>query len=314
MNLQLFAISIVLALSAVAPLRAEVKPNSLFSDNAILQRDQGIPVWGTAGEGEEISVDFAGQHESTVAKDGKWRVQLKAMPANSTPQTMTIRGENTIAIKNILVGDVWVASGQSNMERQLGLRVGQKPIKNWEAEVAAANYPEIREYYVPEQLAYSPKAEAGGNWQVCSPQTVGDFSAVGYFFAAISIWRRRCRSECCSPPGAARWRKPGPAAKHSNRCQISRPIWSKCSKWRKTRTRWLRDLRSNWNAGMRRTIRLVRTGRPPTSRRQIGERSNCLVLGNRPAYRTTTAWYGSARRLNFLLSGLDRGQSCTSAQ
>jgi sialate O-acetylesterase len=183
MKLQTLAVSIVLALSAVAPLRAEVKPNSLFSDNAVLQRDQGIPVWGTAGEGEEVSVDFAGQHASTVAKDGKWRVQLKAMPANSTPQTMTIRGENTIAIKNILVGDVWVASGQSNMERQLGMRAGQKPIENWEAEVAAANYPEIREYYVPEQTAYSPKAEAGGNWQVCTPQTVGDFTAVGYFFA-----------------------------------------------------------------------------------------------------------------------------------
>jgi len=183
MNIQSFAFSLVVGLSSVAPLHAEVQPNSLFTDNAVLQRDQVVPVWGTADEGEAISVDIAGQHVSTVAKDGKWRVQLEPMPANSAAQTMIIRGKNTVAVKNILVGDVWVASGQSNMERQLGLRAGQKPIENWEAEVAAANYPSIREYYVPEHLAYSPKADAGGQWRVCSPHTVADFSAVGYFFA-----------------------------------------------------------------------------------------------------------------------------------
>jgi sialate O-acetylesterase len=183
MRIQSIALGCIVGLSAIAPAHAEVKPNSLFADNSVLQRDQAVPVWGTAREGEAITVDFAGQTVSTVAGDGKWRVQLDPMPANSTPQTMTIRGDNTVAIKNVLVGDVWVASGQSNMERQLGPRAGQKPIDNWEAEVVAANYPAIREYYVPEHLAYSPTEDAGGTWRVCSPQTVADFSAVGYFFA-----------------------------------------------------------------------------------------------------------------------------------
>ncbi len=183
MSRQKFSLAIVISLLAIASVHADVKPNSLFADNAVLQRDQVLPVWGTAGEGEAITVDFAGQHVSTVAKGGKWRVELDPLPASFTPQTMTIRGDNTIAIKNVLVGDVWVASGQSNMERQLGPRPGQKPIENWQAEVAAAKYPAIREYYVPEHLAYSPTEDAGGTWRVCSPETVADFSAVGYFFA-----------------------------------------------------------------------------------------------------------------------------------
>jgi sialate O-acetylesterase len=167
----------------VSAAHAEVTPNSLFADNAVLQRAKEIPVWGTARDGETVTVEFAGQSDSTVAKDGKWVVRLKPMQANATPQTLTIRGDNIVTLKNIVVGDVWVASGQSNMERQLGLRAGQQPIENWKAEVAAADHPLIREYYVPEHLAYTPAADAGGQWRVCSPQTVAEFSAVGYLFA-----------------------------------------------------------------------------------------------------------------------------------
>lgn len=105
------------------------------------------------------------------------------MNANAKPQRMTITGDNTISLSNILIGDVWVASGQSNMERQLGLRPPEKPIENWEAEVAAADCPQIREYYVPGHLAYAPADDANGQWKLCSSQTVSDFSAVGYFFA-----------------------------------------------------------------------------------------------------------------------------------
>jgi len=162
---------------------AEVKPNSIFSDNAVLQRDIAIPIYGTANEGEKITVEFAGQEVSTVAKDGKWRVMLQPMKANAVPQTMTIRGENVLEIANVLVGDVWVASGQSNMERQLGLREGQKPIENWQAEAAGVDLPQIRQFYVPEHLALTPTADANGKWTVCSPKTAPDFSAVGFFFA-----------------------------------------------------------------------------------------------------------------------------------
>ncbi len=182
---QAIALQLVMAMVAasVPAVYAEVQPNSLFSDNAVLQRGKEIPVFGTARDGERVTVEFAGQKVSTVAKDGKWMVRLQPMRVETTPQSMTIRGDNTVTLKNILVGDVWVASGQSNMERQLGPRVGQKPIENWEAEVAAADHPLIREYYVPLHLSYTPTTDAGGKWRVCSPQTVADFSAVGYFFA-----------------------------------------------------------------------------------------------------------------------------------
>ena len=183
MRLKAFASTVIILVSFLAPLRSEVKPNSVFTDNAVLQRDIALPVYGTANDGEKITVEFAGQKVSTVAKDGKWRVSLKPMRVNATPQSMTIRGDNTITISNLLVGDVWVASGQSNMERQLGLRGGQKPIENWQAEAAQANYPQIRQYYVPLQLAKSPAADANGKWTVCSPQTAPDFCAVGFFFA-----------------------------------------------------------------------------------------------------------------------------------
>ena len=98
---------------------ADVKPNSLFNDNAVLQRDCVVPIWGTAQDGEKITVEFTGQKVSTVAKDGKWMVRLKPLQAGG-PFTMTITGDNTITLTNILVGDVWVAGGQSNMERPLG--------------------------------------------------------------------------------------------------------------------------------------------------------------------------------------------------
>jgi sialate O-acetylesterase len=179
-SLQLVAAMVAVLASAA---HADVTPNSLFTDNAVLQRGKEIPVWGTARGGETVTVEFAGQKVSTVAKDGKWLVRLKPMQASAAPHTLTIRSDNTVTLTNIVVGDVWVASGQSNMERQLGPRVGQQPIENWEAEVAAANHPMIREYYVPEHMAYAPLADAGGQWRVCSPQTVADFSAVGYFFA-----------------------------------------------------------------------------------------------------------------------------------
>jgi sialate O-acetylesterase len=168
----------------LAPLvHADVRPNSLFADNAVLQRGRGFPVWGKAREDEAVTVEFAGQKLSTVCKDGQWKVRLKPMKADATPQMMTITGDKTITLTNILIGDVWVASGQSNMERQLGPRVRQPLIPNWEAEVAAANYPQIREYYVPEHFAFAPVMDANGKWALCSPGTVKDFSAVGYFFA-----------------------------------------------------------------------------------------------------------------------------------
>ena len=174
------ATALLLAGAACAP--AEVKPNSLFSEGAVLQRDMALPVWGTAKDGERVTVQIAGQRVSTAAVNGKWMVRLTPLKAGG-PYTLVVSGENTITLTNILIGDVWVCSGQSNMERQLGPRPPQKPIVQWEQEVAAANYPAIRQFFVPHVLSPSAKADVQGRWTVCSPATVKDFSAVGYFFA-----------------------------------------------------------------------------------------------------------------------------------
>jgi len=142
-----------------------------------------MPVWGTAASGEKITVRFAGQVVSTIATNGTWKVWLKSMKASATPQNLTIAGDTICTFTNVLVGDVWVAGGQSNMERQLGPRPPQPLIVGWKEAVATADYPGIREYYVPEHIATAPAAEAGGNWRICSPATAPEFSAVGFFFA-----------------------------------------------------------------------------------------------------------------------------------
>ena len=178
-NLSLLAI-FALTL-AVTPARANVKPNSLFSDNAVLQRGMSLPVWGTARDGEKVTVEFAGQKVSTTAKDGKWMVHLEPLKAGG-PFTMTITGDNTVSIKNILIGEVWICSGQSNMQRPLGAVNWAPPVDNWQQEVAAANYPQIRAFSVPSRISFTPVADSDGNWTVCSPKTVPDYSAVGYFF------------------------------------------------------------------------------------------------------------------------------------
>lgn len=172
----------LLAISIAHVLCAEVAANSLFSDNAVLQRDCVMPIWGTAQDGEKITIEFAGQKVSTMAKDGLWEVKLKPLVAGG-PFTMKVIGKNTITLTNILVGDVWVASGQSNMQRPLGNTwEGSPPVDDWQAEINAANYPQLRQFNVPLKIAYQPITDCQGNWTICSPQTAADFSAVGYFF------------------------------------------------------------------------------------------------------------------------------------
>lgn len=164
-------------------IQAKVTPNSLFSDYAIFQQDVSVPVWGTADKGEQITVEFNGQRKQAVEKEGRWMVELDAMPSGG-PYVLTVSGkEDRVERTDIYVGEVWICSGQSNMERQLGPRQGQKPIVDWEQERDAANYPLIREYYVPQNAADEPIEDVRSKWEVCSPQTVSEFSCVGYFFA-----------------------------------------------------------------------------------------------------------------------------------
>ena len=149
----------------------------------VLQRGVKVPVWGTADNGEEIKVEIAGQKVTTISKQGMWMVSLNPMKVGG-PFEMIISGtENTLTIRDVLVGEVWICSGQSNMERQLGTRSGQLPNDNWEKDRDSANYPQIRQYLVPHKYSHTPVCDVNSSWTVCSPETVADFTAVGFYFA-----------------------------------------------------------------------------------------------------------------------------------
>jgi len=168
-------------LLCLTPALADVIPASLFCDHAVLQQGKPLPVWGSAEDGEQVTVTLCGQQVSTIARQGAWSVVLAPMQAGG-PHTLFITGKNRVEIRDILIGEVWVCGGQSNMERQLGLRQGQQPILNWEAEAAAANYPQIRHFGVAQSLSLKPETRVGGSWRVCTPQAAPDFTAVGFFF------------------------------------------------------------------------------------------------------------------------------------
>lgn len=174
------------AFAASHPVFAEVKPNPLFSDGAVLQRGMTVPVWGTARDGEKITVGFQSQAVSTVAKNGIWSVRLQPLKTDASPAVMTITGDNTITIRNVLVGEVWLCGGQSNMERTLTRLAAQtnkqNPEVNLEKEAAAATYPEIRHLLVPQGSSTKPITTLAAKWEVCSPETVPGFTAVGYYF------------------------------------------------------------------------------------------------------------------------------------
>ncbi len=168
--------TVVLALLASAP-RAEVKLHGLFTDNAVLQQDIAAPIWGTAEPGEAVTVAIAGQKKTATAdKDGAWSVKLGPLKAGG-PHELTVAGKNTIALKNVLVGEVWICSGQSNMQWSV------QQSANPQAEIAAAAHPKIRLFTVTRGGAEAPqRAVKGGPWQECSPQSVPGFSAVAYYF------------------------------------------------------------------------------------------------------------------------------------
>jgi len=157
---------------------ADVRLSGMFSDSMVLQRESKLPVWGWAEPGEEVTVAIAGQKVSATAdKDGNWRVTLAPLKGNGEPQELTVTGNNTIVIKDVLVGEVWLCSGQSNMQ------TGLTGVETGEQEIAAATFPRIRQYAWVQPPSAVPLKEHKGRWTVCSPQTAGNWTAVGYFFA-----------------------------------------------------------------------------------------------------------------------------------
>jgi len=158
-------------------LHGEVTLHGIFSDHMVLQRNQPVKVWGWAEKGEKIAVTLDGQTVRTRAgKDGEWKVSLDP-PGVGGPYEMRVQGKNKVLIKDILVGDVWVCSGQSNMEWTVA------NADNAEEEIGMAEHPGIRLFTLPHAVSLEPEENVpGGEWQVCSPETAGEFSAVGYYF------------------------------------------------------------------------------------------------------------------------------------
>jgi len=157
-----------------------IKLAALFCDHMVLQCGIRVPVWGKAGAKDKITVRFAGQVKSTVAdQEGKWKVALAPLKASCEPREMIVAassGKEECRIQDVVVGEVWVCSGQSNMEWPLSLS------KNSEAEIAAASYPNLRHFTVPRTADISPSGDISGMWAQCNPHNAPAFTAVGYFF------------------------------------------------------------------------------------------------------------------------------------
>lgn len=165
------------------PVGATVKPNRIFSSNMVLQRDRKVPIWGQANDGEKVTVIFSNQKISTVCHGSKWILWLKPMVANSSSQTMEIIGSNKIVLSNILIGEVWFCSGQSNMEMPVGPSGVYRGVVDYEQELKDINYPQIRFLQVPHSSSGLPVTELNLLWRKCDSSTVYWSSAVSWFFA-----------------------------------------------------------------------------------------------------------------------------------
>jgi len=167
--------------------------SNVFQTHMVLQRDKPVTIWGWAGPGEEVTVSFAGrQATATAAADRSWQVTLEPFAASSTPQVMTIKGATrTLTLEDILIGDVWILGGQSNMEFPIA------KVDNGALEVVSAHFPKIRLLTTPrgkgfdsvrsferlyEWSSWSRRHFRKGDWEICSPETVREFSAIGYVF------------------------------------------------------------------------------------------------------------------------------------
>ena len=157
--------------------RADVSLNNMFGDHMVLQQGIKNKVWGKADPGEAVTVTLGGQSKSTTAgADGGWHVFLDPVMEYGGPHTLAVKGKNEVTFNDVLIGEVWVCAGQSNM--QWSVNQANDP----DIEKAAAKFPTIRLISVPHVGTQEPQWNFNGHWQACSPETVGGFSAVGYFF------------------------------------------------------------------------------------------------------------------------------------
>ena len=184
----------LVVVASIGTVSADVKLPAIFGDHMVLQQGKTLPVWGTADAGEKVTVTVGSETGSaTAGADGKWTVSLAPLPASTIPVTVTVAGKNTVTFSDVLVGDVWICSGQSNMEFGLGAEF------DGPAQIAKANNPLLRLFLVPKKVALSPQSDVAApqpptalqaRWVVCTPDNVvkvggwSGFSAVGYFFGS----------------------------------------------------------------------------------------------------------------------------------
>ncbi len=175
---KLLTLLFTLTLTSISAVAADLSLPTIFTDHMVLQRQQPVPVWGKASSGALVKVEFAGQQLSDTAdKEGSWRVDLSPLKASKQSRALVVSsGDDKVVINDVLVGEVWLCSGQSNMEWPM------HGSENAAAEIAAANYPAIRLYKTPLIPSVKPMERINSKWQVCSPDTVRSFSAVSYFF------------------------------------------------------------------------------------------------------------------------------------
>lgn len=172
----LLFVSCFVLCSQLTDVRADVRLPHIFGDHMVLQRGQEIPVWGWADAGEQVTVQLKEDSVETTADDqGKWMVKLPAQVVGD-PVTLTVKGKNTVTFQDVLLGEVWLCSGQSNMEWPVSRS------NDFEKEQAAANFPQIRHIKVPRVPKGFPQNDVDAQWTVCSPETVGGYTAAGYFF------------------------------------------------------------------------------------------------------------------------------------
>jgi sialate O-acetylesterase len=165
---------------------AEVRLPRILSDHMVLQAGQDVPVWGTADPGEQVTVTLAGQtRRASADAQGRWRVSLDLAKVPAQTLTMSVRGASTsLTVTDILVGEAWLASGQSNMEKPMRGQRGQKDVFDADKEVAAANYPRLRLFKVKKASTATRAADVDGEWVACTPDSLDGtrFSAAAYYF------------------------------------------------------------------------------------------------------------------------------------
>ena len=164
---------------------AKVTVAQLFQDNMVLQQQSKVPIWGWAEPNSEINI-YSSWNDKTIAtksdSSGKFTANLKTIAAGG-PFQIEISSANKLVLKNVMLGEVWLCSGQSNMEMPLKGFLSNDIITNSEEEISAADFPNIRLFNMPREKAITPQQKSDGTWKICTPENAGDFSAVAYFFA-----------------------------------------------------------------------------------------------------------------------------------